>query len=53
MYNTIFWWYRYDVNIHPYKNVPLILIGDLNINILDTSTSTTLYLDLINSHSFN
>ncbi|KAL4122954.1 hypothetical protein QTP88_015194 [Uroleucon formosanum] len=38
------------INSHNY--ITLLLIGDININLLDTTSSTTLYLDLLNSFNF-
>lgn len=35
-----------------YRQLTLILIGDMNINLLDTTNSTTLYYDLLNSFNF-
>ncbi|KAF0705629.1 otoferlin-like [Aphis craccivora] len=38
--------------IKSYKNIPLILIGDININTLDTTNSTAIYLDLLTAFGF-
>lgn len=38
--------------IQLHNNIPLIIIGDININILDTTNSTSLYLDLLNTYGF-
>lgn len=34
------------------KNTKIMIIGDLNINILDTPHNTENYLDILNSHNF-
>lgn len=38
--------------INSHKNTTFILIGDFNIDILDTTNSTAIYLDLLNSLNF-
>lgn len=39
--------------VNSYKHIALILIGDININLFNTTNSTTIYLDLLNYFNFN
>lgn len=39
--------------VNSYKHITLILIGDININLFNTTNSKTIYLDLLNYFNFN